>query len=252
MGWRGTIAHPDSPAGGGGPGHFSRVRLAQRDQGTLPDPARPGPLQSIPLQGAPAPRPANPAPGTNPRSLGVLKSVQTDLMDVKVDAEIVADGTGGRAGAVTSFTGGTAWTGPAPRHDSHSRIVQFVGKFTWHGTVTIQTVYAAGFGPNTLSGYGRGTTDSDVRNRDITLGFHESCHRADFVSHLRTVPLPDPPQLAVGMTMTAYNTAISAFDRKLHAYVTAMEAESATNTDEVGYRRSTWRSTNRPFRHTVP
>ena len=50
LGWRGTIAHPDSPAGGGGPGHFSRVRLAQREPGALPSPWRPGPLQPIPLQ----------------------------------------------------------------------------------------------------------------------------------------------------------------------------------------------------------
>jgi hypothetical protein len=252
LGWRGTIAHPDSPAGGGWPGHFSRVRLGQREHGTLPSPWRRGPLQSIPLQGAPAPRPANLPPATNPRSLGVLKSLQNDLMDVNVDAKIVADGTGARAGAVTSFTDGTAQTVPIPHHDRHNKIIKFGGKFSWRGTVTIQTVYAAGVGPSTLSGYGRGTTDSDVRNRDITLGFHESCHRNDYVAYLQAHTLPDPPQLAIGMNVAEYNTAISTFRKELHAYFKAMKEESVANTDEVGHCKSTWVRTRTCFQHTLP
>lgn len=217
-----------------------------------PSPWRPGPLQPIPLQGIPAPRPANLAPVTSPRSLGELKLLQNDLMDVKVDAAIVADGTGARAGAVTSFIGGTEWTQPILHADRHNKIINFVGKFVWRGTLTIQTVYAAGAGPNTLSGYGRGTTDSDVRNRDITLGFHESCHRNDYVAYLQSHKLPNPPQLAIGMTRAEHHTAISAFGAQLHAYVKAMEAESVANTDEVGYRKSTWKRTKRPFQHILP
>ena len=182
----------------------------------------------------------------------MLKSLQNDLMDVNVDAKIVADGTGARAGAVTSFADGTAQTVPIPHPDRHNKIIKFGGKFTWRGTVTIQTVYAAGVGPNTLSGYGRGTTDSDVRNRDITLGFHESCHRNDYVAYLGEHRLPDPPKLAIGMTVADYEKATAAFGKELKAYFKAMDAESVANTDEVGHCKSTWVRTRTCFQHTLP
>ena len=204
------------------------------------------------LQGAPAPRPANLAPVTNPRSLGVLKSVQSDLMDVNVDAKIIADGTGARSGAVTSFTGGAAWAAPNYIQDRHHKIVEFTGKFTWRDTVTIQTIYAAGARPDDLSCYGRSTTDDDVRNRDITLGFHESCHRNDYVAYLGEHRLPDPPKLAIGMTVADYEKATAAFGKELKAYFKAMDAESVANTDEVGHCKSTWVRTRTCFQHTLP
>jgi hypothetical protein len=54
------------------------------------------------------------------------------------------------------------------------------------------------------------------------------------------------------MTVAEYNTAISTFRKELHAYFKAMEAESVANTDEVGYRKSTWVRTRTCFRHTLP
>jgi hypothetical protein len=100
------------------------------------------------------------------------------------------------------------------------------------GTVTIETIYAAGARPDDLSCYGRGTTDDDVRNRDITLGFHESCHRSDYVAYLGVHRLPDPPKLAIDMTVADFEKATAAFGKELKAYFKAMDAESVANTDE--------------------
>jgi hypothetical protein len=107
--------------------------------------------------------------------LGVLVSVQIDLFDVKVDAEIVADGSGAQTLAETTATVQPMPTRPFYERNARHQILKFTSKFIWHSTITIQTAYATGVGPDQLSGYGRGTTTEDVRNGDVTLGFHESC-----------------------------------------------------------------------------
>ena len=148
LGWRGVIAHPNSPAGGGGPGHFVQPSLAQLHTATTPSPWAPGPLRATPLAGAPAPRPPNLPPHTNPGSLGIQKSVKTDLMDVQVDAKIVADGNGGDR-PKTGFTHShnrIRW--PQYQADAHDKIVRLIGKVIWHDTITIQTVYPAGARPD--------------------------------------------------------------------------------------------------------
>ncbi len=66
--------------------------------------------------------------------------------------------------------------------DTHHKIVKFIGNVAWHDTITIKTTYPSGSRPEQLSGYGRGTTLDDIRNGDSTLGFHESCHRRDYVA----------------------------------------------------------------------
>jgi len=204
------------------------------------------------LSGAPAPRPPNLPPRTNPGSLGIQKSVKTDLMDVQVDAKIVADGNGGDR-PKTSFTHShnrIRW--PQYQADAHDKIVRLIGKVIWHDTITIQTVYPAGARPDQLSGYGRGTTQDDIRNGDVTLGFHESRHRNDYVAYLKAHLLPDPPKPEIGMTVTEYEKAAADFEEKLNAYYKDMDAESVAETDEVGYRKSTYESTGEPFRHVLP
>ena len=106
---------------------------------------------------------------------------------------------GETAGAVTRYSGANRWSLPSGSIVD-GKIVRFKGKFVWRGTIEIQTLYARGVKPDAFSCYGRGTTLGDVRAGNVTLAFHESCHRNDFIAFLKSRPLPEPPNLAVGMT----------------------------------------------------
>lgn len=248
-GWAGIVAHPNSLLGGGGPGFFRRISIAQLEprQRSVQDGIQPDQLRR-----ASVPTPANLPPITNPRSLGVLKSLEDNLYDVKIEALIIADDGGSGSGAMTRFQGGNEWSAPAFTQDNNQKITKFSGKFTWKGSITIQTLYAPGARSDQVSAYGRGTTEADVRDRNITLGFHESCHMDDYVSYLQSNKLPDPPTLLIGMTTKEYDQTTTAFSKKLIAYFKDMEKVSVTNTDEVGHRRSTWLRTGTPFHHILP
>jgi hypothetical protein len=250
QGWSDRLAHPDSPAGGGGPGHFARLPLGQSD-GDLPSPWQPRPTTAVPLQGSPTPTKANDAPVTVATKLGVLKHVQDDVFDVHIEAEVLGDDHGGPTkGAHTSFKG-VKYTTPSAT-TSGKKIVSFTSKFVWRGTIFIQTAYSASADPNHVSCYGRGTTAEDVAARNISLGFHESCHRQDYAKYLAANKLPDPPKLVVGMTVAEFNKVNAAFEASVNAYFDKMEKESVANTDEVGHRRSTYLSNNKCFKHAVP
>ena len=252
VGWSGDVAHPQSPDGGGGPGRF-RPTLVD-DAGERVD--EPSPFAPVPLgTGATPPKPKTPnaPPTTTPTNLGDLKSKQSDLLNVNVDAAIVADTSGGpTAGAETKFSGGSAFTSPGYRMDGHHKIVSFDAKFEWTGTVTIQTDYASDAKASDVSCYGRGTTASDVAAGDVTLGFHESCHRADYIAYLKNNSLPDPPDLAIGMAEGAYKAAVATFRKAVTDYFKGMEQQSKTNTDEVGFKLSTHLATRKCYVHVVP
>lgn len=245
VGWSGRVAHPDAPLGGGGPGFFAEAggRLPPSDgvgaRNDLPHPGQPGPLDALAEGDAPAaaPKPANAPPTTVVKATWTLLNVQKDHVDVDIKAEVVADGTGGPTnGANTSFD----WpASKAPGYSAENgKVKSFDGKLTWKGTVKIQTKYGTGASATTLSCYGRGTTDADVKARDITLGFHESCHRADFLAYLDAHPLPEPPELTVGMPTTDYDTAAADYAKAITDYRKDMKADSDTQTDEVGHKKS--------------
>lgn len=235
VGWLGQIAHPDSPAGGGGPGEFTQVRLEPGDKATVPAAGTRGPVQAIPLQGE-IPSPPNPPPATNPRSLGTLLQENSALRDVAIDAEVVADGTWEKSGARTTVS---KVPSKAPIPDIEDGKVKAIkGKFEWRGTIRIQTLYGSGVEACLLSCYGRGTTDTDVQNRDITLGFHENNHQQDYVSYLKHIDLPALPALKVDMTKDEYYGEIDRFKEELEGpkgYYNKMQADSEASTDEVGY-----------------
>lgn len=253
VGWSQDVAHPDAPLGAGGPGYFSpRPPLTTLAEGDLPSPSRPGPNRAVPLDSSTTtPKPPNAPPVTSPKSLGVIKEVSNDFVDYKIEAEIVADGSGGvTTGANTSVS---KIPSKSPSYDAEDgKITKFKGKFTFKGTIKIQTNYAADSNTKTLSCYGRGTTDSDVKNRDITLGFHESCHRADYEAYLSANPLPDPPAMSIGMKAADYDQAAAAFGAALTKYYADMEADSVKKTDQVGYTLSTAESTNDCYVHLLP
>jgi hypothetical protein len=254
IGWSGQLAHPLSPQGGGGPGGFAPNLLARNDSRRSPSPWQPGPLGTTVAPAGPSPQSANPAPATTPRSLGVLQSAQSDLLDVSVAAEILAD-TSGRpkagSSAETSFSL-PAYSFPGATLDKHRKIGHFNGKFTWKGTISVQTVFGPGAHANDLSCYGRGTTEADVRARDITLGFHESCHRSDYEAYLKANPLPAPPKLTVGMSESDYKAAEVNFKKAFDTYSKEMSDQSMRQTDEVGNKLSAVKRTHKCFKHVVP
>jgi len=257
VGWNGIVAHPNSPLGSGGPGGFSPRFPLNADSGSdLPSPSQPGPLGAVPLDSPattpkPAPKPANPAPTTTVESLGVLKELQNDFVDYKIQAEIVADGTGGvTTGANTKFKDVAS---SSPRYnESEGKITKFKAKFKFNGTIKIQTKYASDSNLNTLSCYGRGTTKTDITNRDISLGFHESCHRADYKAYLKANTLPEPPTMSIGMLVTDYDQATVDFKDALKKFFDDMEAESISKTDDVGFTLNKANEENSCYAHILP
>jgi hypothetical protein len=208
-------------------------------------------LAPVPLQASGTPRPANTPPATNPRRLGSLKTVSDTLRDVAIDAEIVADGMGDNANGAETSASIPTWKTPRYRYDASDKITRFRTKFKWRGTITIQTVYGGSASAQSVSCYGRGTTTRDVSNRDITLGFHEHCHREDLRSYLANHALPDPPTFRTGMSKTEFRRRISAFDTALTSYSVDMHQTSEQSTDEVGHRRSSVADSG-CYVHTLP
>jgi len=252
-GWNRAVCHPQAPAGAGGPGHFAaRTPLNIDAESDLLSPWRPGPTGVEPLDTpADQPKPPNPPPKTKALSLGVIKEVKGEFVDYKIEAEILDDGSGGvTTGADTDFSKPSS---KAPGYDSDGgKITKFKGKFTFKGTIQIQTKYDAKTNASGLSCYGRGTTDTDVKNRDITLGFHESCHRADYEDYLKVHTLPYPPTMSIGMTVADYEKKAAAFVKALNQYWAHMKADSIQKTDEVGFTLSKADRINSCYVHLLP
>lgn len=230
LGWTELVAHPAAPAGGGGPGFFRSANPmgTDGDFGTLvSNPQSPAArlVDPIVLQDKAetlADPPALPAPELKKDETktvgGISVLIKKDEQNVTgvTDADTklnLKTGVPGRdvdeKGIVTKINGNSAITG------------------------TISTKYAKGSAPNDLSAYGRGTTKADKAAGNITLGFHESCHRQDFQTYLTTNSVPTFGG-KVGMTGTAFDEAGVKYLAAVDAYLDAALAKSEADTDEVG------------------
>jgi hypothetical protein len=78
---------------------------------------------------------------------------------------------------------------PAFNIDPKGNVIDFPG-YSPTATVTILTSYGAGVTPEGTSGYGRGTTAEDIRNKATALRVHEGSHGEDFINFVRQNPLP--------------------------------------------------------------
>jgi hypothetical protein len=139
--------------------------------------------------------------------------------DQEVTVQILKDG---RTGTIPDETGRKRKDIARTRPD-YSWTVGSNGRLQI--TVKIQTTYASGANAGQESGYGRGTTDADKAARDTTLGFHESCHRLDYIDYLKQHPVPTPNS-ADGGTQD--------FDDAIKSYFDDMAAYSVNKTDETG------------------
>jgi|WetSurSiteA1Bulk_404760.scaffolds.fasta_scaffold00081_7 hypothetical protein len=93
--------------------------------------------------------------------------------------------------------------------------------------VTIQTRYAQN--PNDVSGYGRGTTEDDKREKTTTLRVHEGSHGTDFINYIKNTPFP------VDISKGIVNVLTVAEMRKIDAYISNMTKETCESTDQVGF-----------------
>jgi len=239
----GTVAHPDAPRGGGGSGRFHRpgnARVSPTDDG-LPNPFAPVPQTLDPLDiqqfgqqlQAKAAAKKNPAPRVTRDSTQTIHGM---TVTVKADATGATGITGAQTDCNDQSSGSISYA-----FDSHHKITSFTN--TIHMSATIQTRYGTG-SPDDISAYGRGTTVADQQAGDITLGFHESRHRADYLNFLRNTPIPQFSGTN-GMTEQDFTQATDDYKRAWEKYFKDLSDKSVSDTDEVGNpTRSAWCQSN--------
>ena len=238
-GWLGGLAHPDSPAGGCGPGGSSQPgplgshRLGRsRDHLSL-HPRSPA-VRFAPMNlGSPSgkgSKPSKAATETKPESLKVKSG------DQEITVEILRDG---RARTIADENG-------RQRTDMAKTRPKWSWKTGSNGrpqiTIKIQTTYASKAQSWQPSAYGRGTTDADKAAGNTTLGFHESCHRRDYIGYLEEHPLPTYSQ---DRGEQDFNTAIQ-------SYIDDMETDSLNKTDETGTTKAEERQAEQAGRRYAP
>jgi hypothetical protein len=236
-GWvnhQGQIVHPDAPLGGGGPGRFRTLTTkdaeAKAPPSSLPSPrsAAARTVDPLRVQKAKTQAKKEAAKKTNAPPLvktEYSKTIQGFTVIVKPDLHNVT----GVIGAQTVLT-----------HLSPKLSYEFnktpgmvvVTSFSLSVTFVLQTMYGDGK-PTDHSAYGRGTTQGDINNGDTTLGFHESCHRADYLGYLESKP---PPAFKgkVGMKQEEFLKLLAAWNSALGEYEKQLKRDSVTHTDEVG------------------
>ncbi|HZX47841.1 MAG TPA: hypothetical protein VFF47_01330 [Nitrospirota bacterium] len=160
--------------------------------------------------------------------------ISVTILTDGANPEITGAKTSYDASGVTSGTPG--WSGHR-RKDGAVVVDTLTGPYELKGTITIQTVYGPGAKSTDTSLYGRGTTPKDLADGNTTLGFHESCHREDYLGYLKTKPLPVFTGKA-RMTESDYASAQTAFKNAVDKYLKDMETASHSKTDEVGYKKS--------------
>lgn len=252
----GVIAHPEAPTGAGGPGFFRTMGTID-SQGnrsiTLDHPStlagrqhllkdeeyhRLALNQAVPLK-------RNKAPATETKTLKVKKTINKVVNQkvvstvVDVTISILADQLDD-----ASITKGKATTGPDPSQvelkfpiastdNATGKISSETGKTTYQGTITIRTNYRPGANKNKKSAYGRGTTKNDVSNGDVTMGFHEKCHRSDFFEWYTKKDFP-AFEGHVGMSIKDYQDAQQAVVDAWGAFQKTASQNTYDLTDDVG------------------
>lgn len=224
----GGVVHPDAPAGAGGAGFFRAAGAIATDGG--PDQlAHPGSavapgLETSVLDRAQRLQEAEVARQPPPVvTTAKTMTIQTMTVTIKPD-ESGAQNVGSALTDVTQFDGGARYV--------HSKDTGKVISWTLLPyRVEIVTMYGTGT-PNSDAAYGRGTTAPDVAAGNVTLGFHESCHRDDMVAYLKGHPLPAFKGKA-GVTTDEGDALIQDYNDAIDAYFQAARDHSRTVTDEV-------------------
>jgi hypothetical protein len=190
----------------------------------------------------------NPPPVTKAGKSPVAKST-SETVDIDVQAEVLNDGRTGEKSihGKTSFTpvgvGGKKFAYPpgynTGKKDGETVVTKVKGPAVIKGVIRIQTVYGPDAKATDRSDYGRGTTKQDEDAGNTSLGFHESCHQADFLAYMKRESLPDFYG-TVGMTEAEFKTAQADFGAAVQKYLDDMDVDSYDRTDQVGYKYTTY------------
>jgi hypothetical protein len=229
----GRVAHPNSPAGLGGPGAFRSPGLfgAYASDGQLPDGEAPVSRTVDPSLVAlaegevakeavrqPAPKVAKDAADEIAQKVFTLK--------LKADKSGVPD----LEGAITDFTSIAKGKVSHTTNPAGDKVATMSNTATW--VITIQTQYGTGKADEDSS-YGRGRTDPDKAAGNVTLGFHESCHREALLDYFRNTAAPTFTG-AVGDAVTDFNDKVTAYTDAMEAYFVKARTTNEAAVDEVG------------------
>lgn len=256
----GDVVHPDAPAGSGGLGRFRTAgSLGSEENG--PFDARHPRSPSVRLEALSGDEKAevlgggvkviekerNPPPATVPGKQPLKKVLPSFELDMTI--EILADNNAGTisgaktelkdtnvdvAGPDFGYNAPEEQKGPKPT----DKITSLKGKTKITGTLTIQVVYGTvgiqRVEPKEEAAWGRGTTAADAAAKNITVGFHESCHRDDYIAYL-TANLPiQSANFRVGMTYAEFEAELERITKAVDAWTLAAETASRAKTDETG------------------
>lgn len=218
---RGTLPGPTGLNPDTAPESGSSQDLGQMGGFSLAGPVGLNP-EPIMLDDVQANKSPNPPPVTSPGTTKINGIDVTIKADGSDDSVTVAE-------TVIEFDKGTV---PRYKFDSNKIITELTGPIPTL-SATIQTLYASDAKPTDPSAYGRGTTKEDKSNGNITVGFHESCHRQDYQDFIRN---NIPPQFEgkVGMTEKQYKDAMQRYPKSIDAYFAKATKYSKDKTDEVG------------------
>jgi hypothetical protein len=104
--------------------------------------------------------------------------------------------------------------------------------------VTIKIVYGTVGGvrvkPEEEASWGRGTTAGDAAAKDITVGFHESCHRDDYIAHLKANLPIQSAGFRVGMSVADFDAEVDRIGAAIDSWFKDAETASRAKTDETG------------------
>jgi hypothetical protein len=244
--------HPNAPRGGGGPGNFGSQQSLTSHSVNAGDQLRDHPASPIPLGHGKKPATtgakAKPAPvvTADQQATNIIKE-DGEFVKIDLNYQIKKDEVDGSINSPASTTLNDNWPDPvftAPSKDKP-------GSMVWNGTIEIRTRYkweqiedpedpakkvatASGY-----SCYGRWTTVADRNDGNITLGFHESCHRADYATSLKSLTgCPPSPILTKDTTKQEFEEMKSEFLKAVNEWREGIINASNNDTDEQGHTKS--------------
>jgi len=187
-----------------------------------------------------------PPPETRPRTIN-LNRFSNSQVSFEVVIKVLPDNTERqKKGAVTKaipMSGGEKglyYEFPAIKLEKRGKdliVKEIIGPVKVTGTIYIKTAYGPDQSATHTSEYGRGTTKDDEKDGNTSVGFHESCHRNDFIQYLETKAKPTYGG-KVGTTKKDFKMAGEKYVKDFERYLDEMEKNSGKHTDEVGYTKS--------------